>query len=77
VFTVMDMVPGILGRLWGAGGQQHTGPPCLWVHGLSVHDETISGLRVCLISYGERGKHGMLLKAIVLPRRLLNPARGS
>jgi hypothetical protein len=76
VFTAMDIGQGVLGWLWGDGGQEDTGPPCLRVHGLSVHDEAIPGLRACLISYGERGKHGMLLKTFVLLRCLLNPTHG-
>jgi hypothetical protein len=74
---VMALEHAVLGWLWGDGGQKDTGLPCLMVHGLIVHDELIHGLGACLLSYGELGKHGMLLKAFVLPLCELRPAHGS
>lgn len=73
---VIGLERAVLGWLWSDDGQEDSGLPCLRVHGLIVHDELIHGFGACLLSYGERGKHGMLLKAFVLPICLLHPVHG-
>jgi hypothetical protein len=73
VFLGMGLERAGLGWLWSDDGQEDSGLPCLRVHGLVVHDELIPGLGACWLSYGGHGKHGMLLKAFVLPMCLLSP----
>jgi hypothetical protein len=65
MFALMGMDPenAVLGRLRGDGSQEDCRLPCLRERGLIVHDGLFHGLRVCSLSDGERGKHGMLLKA--------------
>jgi hypothetical protein len=63
VFRTMDLDNTVLGWLWGDGYQEDDRLPCLRDCGLIVHDKLIYGLRVCSLSDGEYGKHGMLLKA--------------
>ena len=77
VLMGMDPENAILGRLRGDGRQEDRRRPCLRERGLIVHDELIHGFGACLLSYGERGKHGMLLKAFVLPICWLRPAHDS
>jgi hypothetical protein len=63
VFGVMDLDKTVLGWLWGDGWQDDYRLPCLRDCGLIAHDTLIHGPRVCSLPDGERGKHGMLLKA--------------
>jgi hypothetical protein len=63
VFRTMDLDNTVLGCLRGNGSQEDYRLPCLRDCGLIVHDKLIYGLRVCSLSDGECGKHGMLLKA--------------
>jgi hypothetical protein len=73
VLMGMDPENAVLGWLRGDGSQEDRRLPCLRERGLIIYDGLFQGLRVCSMSDGERGKHGMLLKRIRTSAMLVSP----